>query len=261
MSLYQELDFGIKKGIGSRILYFTLIDSTNNFLKANSAAFPQGTVVWAEEQTAGKGRMNHKWESPQGKGLYFSILLKPSLARNIPLISLMTSLSVKHGIEEYASQTGFQPPTIDIKWPNDLLINGLKIGGILIEGATYDENVNLIVGVGLNVTAAPNDFSPQLSDAASSLQQSCKGMWERKELLKIILQNFNLDYQAFDARKILNLYRCESKIWGKQCYVETPQGTFKGVCRDLSPRGELIIETANDEISIISGTLFIDWKT
>ena len=259
MTNHNEIDLGIRTGIGGKILFFPLINSTNDFLKNNADTLPEGIVVWSDRQTSGRGQYSRKWESPEGKGLYFSILLKPTLSRNIPLISLMTSLTLKEGIERYTEELSLPPQIIDIKWPNDLLISGKKIAGILIEGTTNDEKISLIVGIGLNITARPHDFSDEIGGSAGSLVQFYGGIWDRKLLLKHILLCFDSGYRCFDAREIVNDYRQGSRIWGKQCYVDTVEGTIFGVCKDLSPQGELIVETSSGDKKIIAGTLHLEW--
>ena len=256
---HTEIDLGIRTGIGDKILFFPLIDSTNSFLKANAHYYPEGIVVWGDSQTSGRGRHSRKWESPEGKGLYFSILLKPNLSRNITLLSLMTSLALKSGIEEYAGESYLPPQLIDIKWPNDLIISGRKIAGILIEGTSNDEEISLIVGIGLNITARPDDFSDEVARNAGALEQFYGGSWNRKQLLKHILLCFGSSYCGFNAGEILNEYRQASRIWGRKCYVDTVEGRIIGICKDLSPQGELIVETSSGEKKIIAGTLHLEW--
>jgi BirA family biotin operon repressor/biotin-[acetyl-CoA-carboxylase] ligase len=251
-----EIDLGINSGIGSKVLYFHLIASTNDFLKSNAAKLPSGTVVWANEQTEGRGRFQRKWFSPAGKGLYFSILLKPDIEQdNIHLLSLMTGLVIKKTLETYAAGFSLNPQIIELKWPNDLLIQGKKLAGILVEGTTSAEILRLIVGIGINISSTASDFPPDLRNSAGSLVQFFDGDWDKRELLKRILLDFEFTWESFNSEAIIQQYRNASTIWGKPCEVETMEGIISGICKDISDRGELIIETISGEKNIISGTL------
>lgn len=249
-------------GIGKRTLHFQTIDSTNTFLKDNAHSLSEGTVVYAETQVYGRGRGGKKWYSPQGKGLYFSILLKPQLAsEDIPLVSLMTSLALKRAIEGYAEHLKLPPRTLDIKWPNDLLYEGEKFAGILIESVYFNHKFNLIVGIGLNVSQEVNhDSPPELRGKIISLEQIYGGKWNRSILLKRILSTFDHAYRNFNAEKIVEDYRLNSRIWGKLGTITIPEGALKGICQDITPRGELVISMPSGNRTFINGSLTMEWQ-
>jgi BirA family biotin operon repressor/biotin-[acetyl-CoA-carboxylase] ligase len=150
---------------GKHIYHFFKTDSTNRVaLELGHAGEPEGAVVLAEEQTAGKGRAGRAWQSERAAGIYVSLLLRPRLAPvQAPLLTMMAGLSARTAIE---AQTGLTP---DLKWPNDLLVGGKKVGGILTEMHAEPSQVRfVIVGIGLNVNQ--EKFPGELGTTASSLR-------------------------------------------------------------------------------------------
>src|ERR1700681_2382716 len=150
---------------GKRIYHFFKTDSTNRVaLELGHAGEPEGAVVLAEEQTAGKGRAGRAWQSERAAGIYVSLLLRPRLAPvQAPLLTMMAGLSARTAIE---AQTGLTP---DLKWPNDLLVSGKKVGGILTEMHAEPSQVRfVIVGIGLNVNQ--EKFPGELSGKSTSLR-------------------------------------------------------------------------------------------
>lgn len=259
---FAEINLGIKSGIGANIQYFEIIDSTNSYLKNNAAYFPEGTVIWAGKQTSGKGRNGSIWNSPENSGLYFSILTRPKIAvEQAQLITLMTALSLKRAVEDTADEMKRQPAVIDIKWPNDLLWKGKKFAGILVEALHTANNLDIIVGIGLNLLMSEKDFPPDLKGKACSLRQIFGGDWtsNRNHILKKILLNFADDYRKFNPLQIVEEYRMNSNIWGKRCRFITVREEIHGICKDIADNGALIITTASGDRKFIAGSLFIDW--
>ena len=262
MSEFNEIDLGIKSGIGSEIIYFDSIDSTNTFLKDNIGYYSKGTVIWAGTQTAGRGRDGHKWDSPESSGLYFSILLKPEIAiAEVQLVTLLSAVAVKRSVEELADRMMRLPKPIDIKWPNDLFSGGKKFAGILVEAVHSAGCTDIIIGIGVNLSMESVDFIPEIRSAACSLKQIYGGNWveHRNDFLEKILLNINQDYQNFDPAKIVEEYRASSNIWGKACMVDIGGRKLFGVCKDITERGELIIDTDTGEQNVIAGSLFVEW--
>ncbi|HEX5034660.1 MAG TPA: biotin--[acetyl-CoA-carboxylase] ligase [bacterium] len=151
-------------------------------LAAGREGAPSGSLWLADSQSAGKGRLGRHWESKPGLGLYFSLLLRPAMrAAMAPL----TTLAVGLGLAEALRGQGLKD--LIVKWPNDLLVGGRKLGGILTEMVHRGEFVDfLVIGVGINVTHGQADFSPELQGSATSLRQVQDRNWDRLQLLEIL---------------------------------------------------------------------------
>src|ERR1700730_5246864 len=177
---------------GKRIYHFFKVDSTNRVaLGLGHAGEPEGAVVLAEEQTAGRGRAGRAWYSERAAGIYVTLLLRPRLAPvEAPLLTMMAGLSAHAAIQ---AQTGL---SVDLKWPNDLMIAGKKTGGILTEMHAEPAQVRfVIVGLGLNVNQ--EKFPSELSASATSLRVESGRPQSRLELLVRLLREFENDYNRF----------------------------------------------------------------
>jgi BirA family biotin operon repressor/biotin-[acetyl-CoA-carboxylase] ligase len=257
---YQEISLGISKGVGFKIIHYQNIDSTSTYLKKRHSDFPEGVVIWADTQTAGRGRSYRKWESPSGKGLYFSLLLKPQIQpKSIPLLSLMACLAVKRAIEICANEMSLEKQNLDIKWPNDIYINKKKIGGILLESIFYENSVDIILGVGLNIKSEIPYTDPEVRFTAGTLEEFYGGNWGFARLLKETLSQINRYYHAFNPEELRTEYRRECRMWGKTVIIQNEDWLLGGICRDIGELGELIIENNMGLHKILSGTVFIDW--
>jgi len=194
----QELN---TKRIGRIIYHFKTIDSTNSFAKKLvNQGVKEGAVVVSDVQLSGRGRKDRTWSSPEG-GLWFSILLYPNISpQSGMLITMASSIAVAQGIKEI---TGLNP---EIKWPNDLLINGKKVCGILTELDAKGDNIRYsVVGIGLNVN---NPLEEELRDTATTLKQEFSNHVSRLELLKSILRNFDENEEKF--QEYLDTYPLDS---------------------------------------------------
>src|SRR5713226_7185810 len=177
---------------GKRIFHFFKTDSTNRVaLELGHAGEPEGAVVLAEEQTAGKGRAGRTWQSERAAGIYVTLLLRPRLAPvQAPLLTMIAGLSVRAAVE---AQTGL---LVDLKWPNDLLVAGKKLGGILTEMHAEPGQVRfVIVGIGLNVNQ--EKFGSDLRAIATSLRIETGKPQSRLDLLVRLLREFENDYNRF----------------------------------------------------------------
>src|SRR6202163_4476428 len=175
---------------GKRIYHFFKTDSTNRVaLELGHAGEPEGAVVLAEEQTAGRGRAGHAWHSERATGIYATLLLRPQLAPvQAPLLTMMAGLSAQTAIQRVAGLN------IDLKWPNDLLIHGRKVGGILTEMHAEPAQVRfVIVGIGINVNQ--EKFPADLSGKSTSLRTETSRTQSRLEVLGQFLRQFERDYQ------------------------------------------------------------------
>jgi BirA family biotin operon repressor/biotin-[acetyl-CoA-carboxylase] ligase len=257
---YSEIDLDLSTGIGKKVLYFQSIDSTNNYLRRHIESFPEGTVILAGSQASGRGRGQNKWESPPNKGLYFSILIKPCITQDdIQLLSLMISLAIKKGVEDVTENHLQQPEILDIKWPNDLFHKGKKWCGILIEGITHNDTISLIVGIGLNVETIDNEFNPTIRKEITCLNDIYNFKFNHRETLRAILTRIEEYYRNFNPEMIVEEYKSVCSIWGHRCIININGHEWKGICKSIKDKGELVVEVDGTDKIFINGTLQVEW--
>jgi BirA family biotin operon repressor/biotin-[acetyl-CoA-carboxylase] ligase len=224
-------------------------------MEAASAGAPEGSVFVAEQQTAGRGRGAHGWHSEQSAGIYCSVVLRPALPPSEALIlSLAAGLAVHSAVQQIDLRV-----TPDLKWPNDLLIEGKKFCGILTEMNAEATRVRyVVVGIGINVNQV--SFPAGLQPVATSLCMATKSEWSRVELCAALLKSLDREYRDLltkpDARKSI-LRRFEersSSSRGRQVQVEE-NGGFEGVTEGLDPRGFLQVRTGHGMRTVLSGTV------
>ena len=238
---------------GRRIFHFFRTDSTNRVaLDLGHAGEPEGAVVLAEEQTAGRGRAGRTWHSERGAGIYMTLLLRPELSPALaPLLTLLAGLSARAAIE---AQTGLAP---DLRWPNDLLLHGRKLGGILTEMHAEPGVVRfVIVGIGVNVNQSK--FPGDLATIATSLRAESGRLHSRLELLVRLLQQFESDYNRFlkhGANAILEQFAAVSSFAkGKRVRITNGKESFTGTTAGLTPEGLLRVQREDGQMAtVISG--------
>ncbi len=238
---------------GKRVYHFFKTDSTNRVaMELGYAGEPEGAVVLAEEQTAGRGRAGRMWHSERGAGLYVTLLLRPRLSPvQAPLLTMLAGLSAHSAVE---AQTGL---TAELKWPNDLLLNGKKFGGILTEMHAEPNSVRfVIIGIGINVNQ--EKFPGELAATATSLRKETGRQESRLEFLLRLLSQFETDYNRFlreGAPYVVQRFELVSSFAsGKRVRVDTGMETYQGTTAGLSPEGLLIVK--KDEgamVTVISG--------
>jgi len=237
-------------------LYFREIDSTNNYARnAAQQGAPEGTVVVAETQTAGRGRRGRTWFSPAAQGIYMSIILRPvmplpQLAR-IPLMAAVALAETLRAI-----------PGLDarIKWPNDILIHNRKIAGILSEAVADMDGIDyVVVGFGLNIHNDLSEFPPDLRMPATSVQAEQNQPLSRVRLMQTLLYNLELRYKqllAGDFNLILNKARDLSMVIGQDVRLETSAGSVIGRAIDLNQDGYLVVAGPDGSIqTVMSGEI------
>ena len=240
---------------GRTLHFFESTGSTNPDAKrfAEEGA-PHGTTVVADKQTAGRGRRGRSWESPAGKSIYFTIVVRPEFEPDkASMITLVVALAVAEAVRE---ETGL---STGIKWPNDVVVNGKKICGILTEmsmSPEMNEIQFLVAGVGVNVNQDnEEDFTPELRGRAASLKMEAGHTIDRAALLARILQHFEEDYDLFE--KTLDLSelkeRYEALLLGRDNGVRVldPAGEYTGISRGINGMGELIVEKENGETVLV----------
>lgn len=233
--------------LGTRLIGRTLrccgaVDSTFKVMRSfEKEGAPHGTVVSAEKQTQGRGRFSRKWESPEGTGLYFNLLLRPPLppeqaARIIP--------SVAVGVCNALRSMGYDA---GIKWPNDLVISGKKVCGMLAEMGTDGQALRFVsVGIGLNVLQTPADFPEDLLDKAGSLAMFSSAPPDRAAVFAKVLDGIEAAYDAAlaDFPQLLKDYKTLSVTLGRP--VQASGGAeVTGLAVDINENGELIVQDAD----------------
>jgi BirA family biotin operon repressor/biotin-[acetyl-CoA-carboxylase] ligase len=234
--------------------HFETLDSTNDLAKELAArGAPEGTVVVAETQTRGRGRLDREWNSPPGVGLYVSLVLRPMLPpMELPQITLTTAVAVVRAVRRVA---GLAP---GIKWPNDLLINGKKLGGILTEMETEIDRIrHVVVGLGLNVNNP--GFPPELTATATSLALEAGRTFSRVNLLQAWLEEFEALYGRFLNQgfpEILEEWKGAAVTLGKMVTVRQGPREISGQALDVAPDGALLLRTATGEmVRVTSGEI------
>lgn len=241
------------KLIGNEILFFENIDSTNNYLK-NQNIETNGLVVVADNQTQGRGRGERKWLSEPGKNLTFSILLIPKVEDiNWRILPILTASALAISIDNFSSVT------TQTKWPNDLILNNKKFGGILIETAFANSLKRIIIGIGINVNQ--KSFPDEIRTIATSLFLETNINYDRELLLSSLLYSLDQMYQKL----LLNDYNYYLDDWRRRCnhfgkkvsFVEGTE-TLYGIAKELSDDGSLIIDLNGKETKINSGEILIN---
>lgn len=221
----------------------------NEWLLTNSY---DGLLIVSEEQTDGKGRLNRSWNSTKGKGLWMSWVIKPNiLPHESPPVTLVAALAVAKAIQKITSIQ------VDIKWPNDLLIDGKKLGGILTELQSTPEQIEaIIVGIGLNVNHQLEDFEPSIQQFATSLALHQETVINRPELLAEIAYQLEHAIQQFEAEGFAPFreqWTQHSQMIGKEITAQTVRETIEGVAVGINEYGALLVETSGGVIPLFSG--------
>lgn len=226
--------------IGSDIVYRETVGSTNDLAKelAQKGA-ADGTVIIAEEQTAGKGRMGRRWFSPAGKGLWFSVILKPEISpTDAPKLTLVTAVAVALALRGIGIPAG-------IKWPNDILIHGRKLAGILTEmNAEFDRVHYLIVGIGINVSLGTGILPSELSDIVTSLEEHMEGRYSRIQILASLLNNLDSLYRNFSQgqfSQILTQWKEMSVTLNRKVRIHAIGNVDEGIAFDIDEEGALLL--------------------
>jgi BirA family transcriptional regulator, biotin operon repressor / biotin---[acetyl-CoA-carboxylase] ligase len=252
--LPEEVLQGLKTHIlTGPVHHFETLDSTNNLAKELAAReAPEGTVVIAETQTGGRGRLGREWNSPPGVGLYVSVVLRPMLPpMELPQITLTAAVAVVRAVRRV---TGVAP---GIKWPNDLLLRGKKMGGILTEMESESDRIrHVVIGLGLNVNN-PN-FPPELAGIATSLAQAVGGTFSRLDLLKAWLEEFEGLYERFLNQgfpEILEEWKRYTVTLGQAVTVRQGPRELSGRAVDVAPDGALLLYTGGKIVRVTSGEI------
>ncbi|MDI6638037.1 MAG: biotin--[acetyl-CoA-carboxylase] ligase [Bacillota bacterium] len=244
--------------LGGKVLRFAEVDSTNAVARRMAeAGAPEGTCVVAETQTGGRGRMGRTWHSPPG-GLWFSVVLRPAvLPRDIGKLSLVTGVAVTETIREAT------PLPAMMKWPNDVVVQGKKVCGILVEGRWRDETVDYIVdGIGINVAVDIANLPPEVQAIAGTLvpPRNPGAAALRERLLELVLEKLGLLYRRFLSGgflEILEKARVYSDTLGREIEAACPGGLVRGTAVGIDEDGALVIRTPSGDVRVVSGDVSV----
>ncbi len=245
----DKVRINLQTSIFGRSLYcFQVIDSTNSYLLSLARdGAPEGTVVQADFQTAGRGRKERKWVAAPGKNLLFSILLKPELEIDYSKkIVLAAAIILAETIRQYVENHHLEPIDISFKWPNDLMVKGRKLSGILAESILRDKKiVAMVLGIGINLNESAEEMDASIRDTAVSLYQLTGQPIDREEFLTIFLRQFEKDYERFERNfysQVVNEWKAHCQQIGQKVLISTPFGDEEGVVKDINEAGYLIYE-------------------
>lgn len=226
---------------GHPVACYEVTASTNLQAKLDAEnGAPQGALVVADMQTAGRGRRGRTWSSPPGTNVYFSLILKPDIPPDkVSMLTPVMGLAVAEGIRKTCDANAF------IKWPNDIVIEGKKVCGILAELSVERDFVHyVVIGVGINVGL--QEFPEEVAATACCLQEACGKKISRAELVANVMHSFEEYYDIFMVKRDLSgLMEPYGKLLvncGREVRVLDPKGEFQGIARGINELGELLVE-------------------
>ncbi len=254
--------------------YYDVIDSTNNELKRRGAAgnAPEGLVISAGAQTAGRGRSGHEWESPTKVSVATSMVLHPTVAiHHVPRLTLIAAMAVASAIEQTCDLK------TEIKWPNDIIVNKKKVCGILTEMSANTGKIEyVVVGIGVNIHT--RNFPKEIADKAISVDLALedakrdpslylhpeaehKEKASRKEVTEAIWENFAVYYESFqkteDLSGILEEYNARLVNRGQTVRVMDPQGAYEAKALEMDETGALLVDVQGKIKQIDSGEVSV----
>jgi BirA family biotin operon repressor/biotin-[acetyl-CoA-carboxylase] ligase len=245
---------GIREGlateyVGRHVVYLPETGSTNvEARRLAERGVPEGTLVIADHQTAGRGRFHRRWEAPPGSSLLMSVVFRPPLAPfQVQRVTMICGLAVADAVE---SETGLR---VDLKWPNDLVICGAKAGGILTEVAMAGDRVDyVIVGIGLNVNVDFAQPAGGFLTAATSLSQALERPVARLPVLRAFLRVLERRYEALKAgHSPYNEWAERLVTLGKPVTVSTSNAVWEGVAEGVDADGALLVRLADDRLQVV----------
>jgi BirA family biotin operon repressor/biotin-[acetyl-CoA-carboxylase] ligase len=250
--------------IGRKVLYFDFLDSTSNYAKKLALeGCEDGTAVLAGRQTAGRGRIGKGWDSQQNKGLYLSVVLKPEIPpEKIQLLTLAASVAVVDAIHKACGvDTG-------IKWPNDVILDGKKVCGILTEMNCETDRVNFaVIGIGINLSQTAGDFPEDLRSRAVSLMAHLQDRGVpgrvpgRLDLARAVLSELDRGYALLNAdcgSRIVEMWRQRSLTIGREVRVYGKDTQYTGTAVDVTDDGRLVVSCADGAVrEVMSGEVSV----
>lgn len=257
---YQAIERGAAGTIGWRIHYFDEVDSTQKIAAEMAAAgAAQGTIVIAEAQTAGRGRLGRSWHSPPGLNLYQTIILRPQMPiAEVPRLSLVAGVAAAEALEIVA------PGLVALKWPNDVWLNGRKAGGIIAEAvANHAQQLDcVLLGIGINVNLGISDIPEELRTKASSVRIAIGGRrCDRIELAAALYARLEARYREAEAGQfagVMAIYRRYMALVGKRVTIVEGSSRLAGVIEGVDSDGALLLQTEHGVERILTGDVTIE---
>ncbi|HHP50506.1 MAG TPA: biotin--[acetyl-CoA-carboxylase] ligase, partial [Moorella mulderi] len=245
----EEVKKNLKTSWLGHVLIYLEETSSTNWIARELAekGCSSGAVVVAESQTQGRGRRGRFWHSPSGKGLWFSVVLRPQVEPfQAPQLTLLTGVAVAQAVKRF---TGLP---VGLKWPNDLWVGGKKLGGILTEiKAEMDAVEYVVVGIGLNVNLENSDFPEELRGTATSLLLSLHKKIPRVALLQEILGSLEKIYELWQEEgfdPVRRAWKEASCILDREVEIRSGDGVYRGIALDIDGEGALLVRTGEGEI-------------
>jgi BirA family biotin operon repressor/biotin-[acetyl-CoA-carboxylase] ligase len=238
----------VTRKIGQVIHLFHVVDSTNDEAKALAVRGAlDGTVVIADSQRHGRGRMGRVWASPAGVGVYLSVILRPAIQpHDAPSLTLLGAVAVAEAIEEV---TGL---AAGVKWPNDLIVRGRKVGGILGELAAEASHLHYVVlGIGVNVNHAEESLGPEMRHIATSLRIETGRLVDRTAMIRSLCESLDRWYNCFLSEgpaPIIERLRQRCLTLGQRVVARSGDQQLRGLAVDLDHAGALLIRDADQQL-------------
>jgi BirA family biotin operon repressor/biotin-[acetyl-CoA-carboxylase] ligase len=256
---YTAIESSQPGTIGCRIHYFEEVESTQNIarnLAAEGAA--HGTVVIAETQSAGRGRMGRGWHSPPGVNLYTTIILRPKIPMaEVPRLSLVAGVAAAEALEDVA------PGIVQLKWPNDVWLNGRKAGGIIAEAVTdrAQRLDSVLLGIGLNLNLAADDVPPEIRERAISVLIATGRGCDRVAVANSLFTRLNIRYMETVTHgfgSVRPAWERYSGLTGKRVTVVDAGTRDEGIVRGIDADGALLLETTSGTRRILAGDVTLE---
>jgi BirA family transcriptional regulator, biotin operon repressor / biotin---[acetyl-CoA-carboxylase] ligase len=241
----------IKGNIGREIFFYETVGSTNTTAMDLSGKTAEGTIVLADYQEKGRGRLGRTWISPAGDNIYMSIILKPDIEpQDSTLITIMAAVGCAIALRRV---TGLN---ISIKWPNDLMVSEKKIGGILTELKTAsDKIVVAIVGIGINLNMEIDMLPDDIRKIATSVKNEAGKSYSREDIIAEILNEmseWNVELKGMNRQRLLSEWRHLTSTLGKEVNVIAGKESFKGFAESIDDKGMLILRLPSGDLKRIS---------
>lgn len=235
---------------GQKVYYYQQIDSTNIRAKQlGEEGAPHGTLVVADNQNGGRGRRGRGWISPEQQNIYMSILLRPDFSpEQAPMLTLVMAYSVVQGIMKYAGVK------VQIKWPNDVVLNGKKICGILTEMSAEIDYINhVVIGVGINVNMS--EILPELVATATSIKRETGRRLKRAELIAAVIERFEENYALFrkagDLGSMMKGYNDLLVNKDREVKILEPGNEYTGCALGINEKGELLVRRDDETVTAV----------
>ncbi|MGD9488889.1 MAG: biotin--[acetyl-CoA-carboxylase] ligase [Calditrichaceae bacterium] len=237
--------------VGENFVFLDKTESTNRYaLKLAKEGAPDGTVVCTGYQTGGKGRFDRQWFANPGENMLLSIVVRPEmLIDSVQKITLASAVILIEAIQSYLKSHKISVPDIEVKWPNDLLVQGKKLAGILAESVLRDKKVEtLVIGFGLNINSTLEKMPVEIRNMATSLIENTKKTIQIEDFISHFLNLFEkryLELERTNYNHVVSEWKRHCKQFGHTIKIKTLDGTTESVFHDIDENGLLIYRLKN----------------